>query len=133
MLRNAIDEIVADMRDWAWIPATLLILGLGSIAMLAGSNWIREQLIAGRHARCMRRPTEIHMGNLQPLALLARPKSQPGALRGFAALPTEIASRFSRTQLQPHAELSQQDADRRIYGGSQCLMKKLIEMQSGYF
>jgi signal transduction histidine kinase/ActR/RegA family two-component response regulator len=27
-----------------WIPATLLALGLGSILMLIGSNWIREQL-----------------------------------------------------------------------------------------
>ena len=35
-------------RGWIWIPASLLALGLGAVAMLAGSNWIRESLIAGR-------------------------------------------------------------------------------------
>ena len=36
------------IRDWAWIPAMLLALGIGSVAMLIGSNLIRERLIAGR-------------------------------------------------------------------------------------
>lgn len=38
----------ASKRGWAWIPASLLALGLGAVAMLTGSEWIRDNLISGR-------------------------------------------------------------------------------------
>jgi signal transduction histidine kinase/ActR/RegA family two-component response regulator len=35
-------------HGWGWIPASLLALGLGAVAMLTGSEWIRDNLISGR-------------------------------------------------------------------------------------
>jgi signal transduction histidine kinase/CheY-like chemotaxis protein len=32
-------------RRWSWIPVVLVLLGLGSVGMLVGVNWIRGQLV----------------------------------------------------------------------------------------
>jgi signal transduction histidine kinase/CheY-like chemotaxis protein len=32
-------------RRWSWIPIALVLLGLGSVGMLVGVNWIRGQLV----------------------------------------------------------------------------------------
>ena len=42
------DPNIDSNRGWAWIPASLLALGLGAVAMLTGSEWIRDNLISGR-------------------------------------------------------------------------------------
>ena len=42
------DPTIDSKRGWAWIPASLLALGLGAVAMLTGSEWIRDNLISGR-------------------------------------------------------------------------------------